>query len=145
MQIRLILAGSITHTINAILYLMCLTLCACNYWYSGIHQTIHKKVDLMDIQKIERFVWTNISFDLKKNGCYRPSDLGGRSIVAVRQEGRWNSSSSGIFKHLITSILKFRLLEWINCVNNFVLRLVFEVNAILCSCSYILYAFLWKP
>ena len=48
-----------------------------------------KKADLLETKvnctKIERFMLIKISFDLGKNGCHRPSGLGGRLIVVVNK------------------------------------------------------------
>ena len=38
--------------------------------------------------KIERFVQTNISFDLGKNTGHKPSSLGGRCVVVIRQANK---------------------------------------------------------
>ena len=66
---------------------MCLTLCARNYWYSGIHQTTQES-RLNGYTKDRKVCVNKHKLDLRKNGCYRTSGLGGRSIVVVRQEGR---------------------------------------------------------
>ena len=78
-----------------------LTLCACNYWHSGTDQTIKEcrltetKVNCM---KVERFIWTKLSFDLKRNGCHKPSDLSGMSIIVVSEGDKTLRSSLGFFK-----------------------------------------------
>ena len=65
-----------------------LTVCACNYWHSGTDQTI-KECRLMETKvnciKVERFIWTKLSFDLKRDECHKPSDLSGMSIIVVSE------------------------------------------------------------
>lgn len=65
-----------------------LTLCAYNYWHSGTDQTI-KECRLMETKvkcmKVERFMWTTLSFDLKRDECHKPSDLSGMSIIVVSE------------------------------------------------------------
>ena len=41
----------------------------------------------------ERFVWTEITFILRKNGGYRTNGLGGRSFPVVRQAG-WQADEN---------------------------------------------------
>ena len=50
---------------------------------------LHKKADLremkVNVMKDRKLCADEISFDLGKNGCHRPSDSGSRGIVVVRQ------------------------------------------------------------
>ena len=65
------------------LHLSC-TVCACNYQYSGVEQTTQERRltgDKINFTKDRKVVWTKTSFDLGKNGCHRPSGLGGRVSV----------------------------------------------------------------
>ena len=54
-----------------------------------IMQNTQEKADLQKVKvnttKIRKFVWMEITFILGKNGGHKPSSLGGRSIVVVRQ------------------------------------------------------------
>ena len=54
-----------------------------------IMQNLPEKADLQKMKvnatKITRFVRTDINFVLEKNGGYRPSSLGGRSIVVISE------------------------------------------------------------
>ena len=94
-----------------------------------------KKADLLETKvnsMKERFIWTKLSFDLKKNRLHIPSGLGNRSIIVVRQKGRQNSGSSGFFK-----IQQIHSKACLDCLNGYgtnlipiSLQLAFKANSI---------------
>ena len=99
LQIRVVFPGLITHTINS----MCLILnFAC--WNAGtlVLIILDKKAGLLETKVNDTKDWkvrmVKISFDLRKNGCHKPSDLGSRSIVVVSEWVRQNSSSYDFLK-----------------------------------------------
>ena len=65
----------------------------------GDHAKYIRKADLQKMEvnttKIRKVCRTEINFVLGKNGGHKPSSLGDRLIVVVRQAGRWAGRQAG--------------------------------------------------
>ena len=55
---------------------------------SIVDESNHNGAEKESFLEQERFVWTEITFTLRKNGGYRTSHLGGRSFPVVRVASR---------------------------------------------------------